>query len=105
MTWWMMWKPFIWRMFEDPKSSLAARVLNILSMVFALLSIFSMILITIPELRIPEIYVRNIQTDTIHNTINNTTLPQIFPPQLEMLNSGVSKRSNAHQSMNYYSRL
>ena len=91
MTWWMMWKPFIWRMFEDPKSSLAARILNILSMVFALLSIFSMILITIPELRIPEIYVRNIQTDTIHNTINNTTLPQIFPPQLEMINSRVSK--------------
>ena len=105
MTWWMMWKPFIWRMFEDPKSSLAARVLNILSMVFALLSIFSMILITIPELRIPEIYVRNIQTDTIHNTINNTTLPQIFPPQLEMINSRVRKRSNAHQSINDYSRL
>ena len=84
MTWWMMWKPFIWKMFEDPKSSLAARVLNILSMVFALLSIFSMILITIPELRIPEIYVRNIHPD-------NTTLPQIFPPQLEMLNSKVSK--------------
>ena len=91
MTWWMMWKPHIWRLFEDPKSSLAARILNILSMVFALLSIFSMILITIPELRIPEIYVRNIQTDSIHNTINNTTLPQIFPPQLEMINSRVGK--------------
>ena len=91
MTWWMIWKPHIWRLFEDPKSSLAARILNILSMVFALLSIFSMILITIPELRIPEIYVRNIQTDSIHNTINNTTLPQIFPPQLEMINSRVGK--------------
>lgn len=98
MTWWMMWKPHIWRLFEDPKSSLAARLLNILSMVFALLSIFSMILITIPELRIPEIYVRNIQTDSIHNTINNTTLPQIFPPQLEMLNSRVGKSCHAKYS-------
>ena len=94
MTWWMMWKPQIWRLFEAPKSSLAARLLNILSMVFALLSIFSMILITIPELRIPEISVRNIQTDSIHNT----NLPQIFPPQLEMLNSKVGKSCHATYS-------
>lgn len=83
----MKMKPSIWNLFEDPKSSLAARGLNILSMVFALLSIFSMVLITIPELRISEIYVRNIQQANI--TVGNTSLPELFPPQLEMVNSKV----------------
>ena len=48
----------IWRLFEDPKSSVAARLLNLASMLAAVLSICSMVLRTLPELRKPQVFLR-----------------------------------------------
>ena len=85
LTWWMRVKPKIWLIFDEPKSSKSASFLHLISMLFAILSILSMTLRTLPQLKVPQLFSRSVQSNGISG-LNGTNLSEMFPPQLELEN-------------------
>ena len=77
MTTWMRLRMEVWMMFDDPKSSIYAKVwkfsqsrrltlisqiLSLISMVCALVSIFSMMFRTLPQWQMATLYTRSVST-------------------------------------------
>merc|ERR1712179_122784 len=58
LTWWMKMKPKIWSLFDEPHSSVPARVLSFVSIFFICVSILSFCLSTFPDWQIAKIYNR-----------------------------------------------
>ena len=65
VSWWQKTKPQIWLMFDEPYSSLAAKLVGVVSVFFICISIVSFCLKTHPDMRVPVI--RNITFKTGNN--------------------------------------
>ncbi|KAG5326500.1 KCNAW protein, partial [Acromyrmex heyeri] len=66
LTWWQKLKPQMWSLFDEPYSSVAAKVISIVSVFFICVSILSFCLKTHPDMRVPVIVNRSVK-------INNET--------------------------------
>ncbi|XP_043519153.1 potassium voltage-gated channel protein Shaw [Frieseomelitta varia] len=62
LTWWQKLKPQMWSLFDEPYSSLAAKVISIVSVLFICISILSFCLKTHPDMRVPVIVNRSVNT-------------------------------------------
>ncbi|XP_076632487.1 potassium voltage-gated channel protein Shaw isoform X2 [Colletes latitarsis] len=60
LTWWQKLKPQMWSLFDEPYSSLAAKVISIVSVFFICISIVSFCLKTHPDMRVPVIVNRTV---------------------------------------------
>ena len=65
VSWWQRTKPKIWLMFDEPYSSVAAKLVGVISVFFICISILSFCLKTHPDMRVPVI--RNVTIRTGSN--------------------------------------
>ena len=65
VSWWQRTKPKIWLMFDEPYSSVAAKLVGVVSVFFICISIVSFCLKTHPDMRVPVI--RNVTIRTGNN--------------------------------------
>ncbi|KAG7188961.1 hypothetical protein KM043_008559 [Ampulex compressa] len=62
VSWWQRLKPKIWSLFDEPYSSVAAKIISIVSVFFICVSILSFCLKTHPDMRVPVIVNRSVKS-------------------------------------------
>ncbi|XP_018372703.1 PREDICTED: potassium voltage-gated channel protein Shaw-like isoform X3 [Trachymyrmex cornetzi] len=73
LTWWQKLKPQMWSLFDEPYSSVAAKVISIVSVFFICVSILSFCLKTHPDMRVPVIVNRSVKTDNVTSWVVDKT--------------------------------
>lgn len=86
LSWWQRLKPKLWSLFDEPYSSLPAKIIGAASVFFILISIFSFCLKTHPNMRVPVI--RNV---TVLTAFNGSTTSWVLDKQ----------KTNPHEAFFY----
>ena len=109
MTTWMRLRMEVWMMFDDPKSSIYAKVwkfsqsqrltlisqiLSLISMVCALVSIFSMMFRTLPQWQMATLYTRLVSTYLTRMV--RLVLSQVCPASEQLLAGSSPDRDGEH---------